>query len=135
MKISKTHKSFARRLNNPYFINYPERYLGPNGEAVINFWLYLETLSKDQLKVVRDRYLALSQEDRNVAYGRVSNAVQATTKYDKYAGYAAYVAIRGVYSSFFVYSAADYATEELIGLDKLLELGHKPVFFPMFLNL
>jgi hypothetical protein len=135
MKISKAHKSFTRRLNKQDILNHPEQYLGPNWEAVINFWLYLETLSKDQLKVVKERYLDLSQEERNVAYGRVSNAARATTKYDKYAGYAAYAAIRGVYSSCFVYNAAGDVTYELIGLEKLLELGHNPVFFPLFLNL
>jgi hypothetical protein len=141
MKISKTHKDFAYRVqklsgrSSQDVLKHPKNFLGPNWEAVINFWLYLDTLNKERLKVVRERYLTLSREELNVAYGRACNAAQATTKYDKCAGYAAYAAIRGDYSSCFVYPAAFNATYELIGLDKLLENGHQPVFFPMFLNL
>jgi hypothetical protein len=69
MKISKSHKYFANRLHrlrqitNQEDLTHPERYLGSNWEAVINFWLYLDTLSEEQFEIVEGRYLALSGID------------------------------------------------------------------------
>jgi hypothetical protein len=135
MKISKTHEEFADRLNFWYTVpkqdvlNHPEKYLGPNWEEVINFWLYLDTLSEEQMKVVEKHYYALNYEERKIARGRSRNVASATIKYGQDASNSAY------YSVSYAKSAAYYATEEFIGLDKLLEQGHQPVFFPMFLDL
>jgi hypothetical protein len=128
MKISKAHRNFAKRLNNQGILNYSEQYLGPNWENVINFWLYLDTLSKEQLKVAEKRYLALSNDERYKACSKSWITSESTTKY-------ASVATRAPFhTGFYPNYVAAYATRELIGLDKLLEQGHQPVFFPMFLN-
>jgi hypothetical protein len=134
MKISKTHQRFADYLHDlhdvldQYVLEHPGDYLGPNWEEVINFWLYLDTLSENQLLVVNKRYWDLSYEERNVAYGRVSNVARDTTKDAEYAEYA------GDSAYHTTILATAHATYELIGLQKLLEQGHQPVFFPMFLN-
>jgi hypothetical protein len=135
MKISKTHRNFANRLRSRYNItkqdvlDHPEKYLGPNWEEVINFWLYLDTLNKKQLKVVEERYSALSCTERCIARDKALVAAGATAKYAVYAANAAFDI--GSYAQ----PAAAFATYELIGLDKLLEQDYQPVFFPLFLNL
>jgi hypothetical protein len=59
MKISKTHLKFANILNSTEVLTHPENFLGPNWEEVINFWLYLDTLTEDQLNVVYRHYYNL----------------------------------------------------------------------------
>jgi hypothetical protein len=131
MKISKAHKEFAYRLrflfqiSDQDVLNHPENYLGPNWDAVINFWLYLDTLTEDQLVFIIRHYGALSDKDLDIAWDNASVA-SATIKYGQDASNSAY------YSVSYAKSAAEYATKELIGLDKLLEKGHQPVFFPLF---
>jgi hypothetical protein len=129
MKISKAHQEFANALNYWYetskqdALNYPGDYLGLNWEEVINFWLYLDTLTEEQFKVVEQRYFALSSEERHKACCKAWDAAKDATDYADVTGINA------------AYNAEQEATYELIGLDKLLERGHQPVFFPMFLNL
>jgi hypothetical protein len=128
MKISKTHQKFASYLKNQVVLTNPENYLGPNWEEVINFWLYLDTLTEDQLKVVEDCYNDLSDNERHIAAGRCIRVMSKATNYAYDASEAAFASVSNANC------VAENATEELIGLDKLLEQGHQPVFFPMFLN-
>jgi hypothetical protein len=127
MKISKTHEKFASYIKNQGVLDSPQFYIGPNWEEVINFWLYLDTLSEEQMKVVEKRYWDLSYEERKIARGRSRNVARDTTRYS----YDAYCSVS--YTCNWK-SIAACASLELIGLDKLLEQGHQPVFFPMFLN-
>jgi hypothetical protein len=130
MKISKIHQDFAINLrvflsvSKQDVLDHPENFLGPNWEAVINFWLYLDTLNKKQLKVVKERYLDLSYRESLI------DAANTTTHASYYAGDSAYYS---VFPNAVVH--AKYATLELIGLEKLLVQGHQPLFFPLFLNL
>jgi hypothetical protein len=128
MKISKAHQRLADRINRQEVLTHPENYLGPNWEEVINFWLYLDTLSENQLLVVNKRYWDLSYEERNVDWDKALVAAGATAIYIYSAGSSAYCSVS------YVNNAALCATYELIGLDKLLENGQQPVFFPLFLN-
>jgi hypothetical protein len=127
MTISKTHKRFADLLENLDVLDHPENFLGPNWEAVINFWLYLDTISKKQSIVVLKRWRALSAEERCIYYSRAGGPARVTIKHSWNAVYSVYYD--------YVHLAAKYASLEIIGLDKLLAQGHQPVFFPMFLNL
>jgi hypothetical protein len=129
MKISNTHKKFARRLNPKDALNYPGDYLGPNWEEVINFWLYLDTLSKKQSISVLKRWRTLSDKEKRIANGKAWYAARATTRYASWASSAVCDVVC------YMNHAAEYATFEIIGLEKLLEQGHQPLFFPMFLNL
>jgi hypothetical protein len=128
MKISKTHKNFARRLKNQEVLTHPEKYLGPNWEAVINFWLYLDTLNKKQLKVVNKRYWDLSQEERDISWDKVFKVIRVTTNYAFHARSSACGSV------FCASSAAANATDELIGLEKLLDQGYQLQSFPLFLQ-
>jgi hypothetical protein len=124
MKISKAHQKFSKILGSQNVLNNPKNYLGPNWKEVINFWLYLDTLTEDQLRVVETRYNALSFREWNAAKEKVWNAAKSNTSI---VGRAAF------YSVYNAEYAARYATFELIVINKLLEQGYKPVFFPMFL--
>jgi hypothetical protein len=134
MKISKTHQEFAYTLQGQYGIpkqdvRYdPENYLGPNWGKVINFWLYLDTLTEDQLRVAQKRYFALSNEERSISYNKAWVAAGNATRYSYNASHAAYSSVS------YANGVTKGAIYELIGLDKLLEQGHELVFFPMFLN-
>jgi hypothetical protein len=77
---------------------------------------------------VEHHYDSLIYEEFDIAYNNALNAARATT-YTDGAGRSAYQSVS------YANSAAAFATFELIGLDKLLEQGHQPVFFPLFLNL
>jgi hypothetical protein len=129
MKISKIHQGFANRLYPQDALNHPENFLGPNWREVINFWLYLDTLTEDQLRVAQKRYFALRDIERDIAYSRVSNGIGVAINFYVPAGH---VALCGVTCA---NNAARYATYEIAVLEELLEQGHEPVFFPMFLNL
>jgi hypothetical protein len=132
MKISKTHQRLANslqehyRISNQDVLDHPENYLGPNWEALINFWLYLDTLTEEQLKVVDRRS---SIEEIEIACNKAWNSAESTTEYVHIVASAAY------YSVSYVDAEAQYATLEIVGIEKLLEQGHQPIFFPMFLNL
>jgi hypothetical protein len=135
MKISKTHEKFSTFLRHNHGItkqdvlDYPEKYLGPNWEAVINFWLYFDTLTEEQLEVVEERYWDLSVEEQHIASQKAWNVAIDTTENGALAGNAAYFSVP------IARYVAKWSTVELIGLDKLLAQGHQPLFFPLFLNL
>jgi hypothetical protein len=119
MKISRAHKNFAARLRHQTSLEYPERFLGPNWKDVLNFWLYLDTLSREELKIVHNRYCALGWAEslKNLTL----NAAKVTIGYE-YED-AAWLAP----TSF----ASAYATLELIGSHNLEAF----TFLPLFLNL
>jgi hypothetical protein len=137
MKISKAHKEFSNCLQLRYGIpkqdalNFPEKYLVLNWEAVINFWLYLDTLSYNQLKVVDERYWGLSQEERIISRNKAFNSTLTYELPTFVAGSSAFYTVSS--DPYITKTAARCSTYELIGLQKLLEQGHQPVFFPMFL--
>jgi hypothetical protein len=137
MKISKIHQNFANRFRVICItlvqdcLDYPERFLGQNWEEVINFWFYLETLSKDQLRVVRERYWDLSYEDQDRA---CKAAVDSASSYSYNVSMLKYAYSSVSHNVPYAHFGAYYATLELIGLQKLLDRGHQPIFFPMFLN-
>jgi hypothetical protein len=130
--ISKSHKRFSERLNNPRVLTNPKEFLGPNFEAVLNFWMKLEELSEEQLRVVKEHYEVFRNENRSECRKAIDLANDASIEVvgwagAYHAGCAAYVV---TYSS-----AACLATRELIGMYKILEDHQKPLtFFQMILE-
>jgi len=118
MKISKTHKRFADRLKDQTALEYPERFLGPNWKDVLNFWIYLDTLSDDDLRLIEEQYCAL--DDSHTIRCRTWKATKDTVGY--YCQNAAWGA------TFTLIGAC--ATYELIGSHKLEAL----TVLPLFLN-
>jgi hypothetical protein len=63
MNYSKIHQQFAERIDDNRVLEYPENYLGPNYKTVLNYWWYLDSLSRYYTFVV-DCY-----DDKPVGYG------------------------------------------------------------------
>ena len=133
MNISKSHKRFSERLNNPRVLSNPEEFLGPNYEAVLNFWMILDGLFEEQWETVRGRYRDFYHKQRS-EWGKVTEeAIKASdeTIGEKFAIHASY-APHDVYYGF---SVAYWATLELIGIYKILKQGNSLIFINFFLNL
>ncbi len=125
MKISNTHQRFSDLLKEPRSLTNPEDYLGPNWLDVINFWLYLDTLTEDEKRKIRDSYWAL---DYHVLKSASDASWVAANE----------VVGDGIRRSAYVvanWCIFAYATCELIASHKLLEQGKSLVLLPLCLNL
>ncbi len=130
--ISKTHKRFSESLNNPRVLENPEEFLGENFEAVLNFWLILDDLSEEQWRVVKKRYRSFYNENYSEWLKTRNSAWEASYEVigKEYADEAGCVAYDVTESS-----ATYFATDELIGMYKILENHQKPLtFFEMILE-
>jgi hypothetical protein len=83
LDISISHSILLRRINDnedgapQEVLSNPEKYLGPNFEAVLAFWWKLGNLSKEQRKIVRQRYWALGYEARADVWAAAWEAADA----------------------------------------------------------
>jgi hypothetical protein len=122
--ISVYRSRLLRRINDSYpdapqdVLTNPEKYLGPNWEAVLKFWHHLDTLSDEDFRLILERYWDLDEDAGISAENNAFKAAIATIRID----YARVV--RDATPRF----ASGYATLELIGSHKLQE----HVFLPMF---
>ena len=123
--ISKTHKRFSKRLNNPRVLTNPEEFLGPNYEEVLNFWLILDELSEEQLRVIKKRYEDFCEENYSEWRKATDLACEASEEIVEYyyAYYAGWAAWNFTYKKSWV---TYWATKEIIGGVE------NPVFVPMF---
>ena len=129
--ISNCHRSFSNYLSDPKVLTNPEVFLGPNFEAVLNYWLILDGLSKDQWKTIAGRSDDFCYNPRS-KWARVTDEVFKASEETigrEFANFAA----RAAYDVY-VYYAARWATRELIGMHLLLDQQKPLTFFPMFLE-
>jgi hypothetical protein len=121
MTYSKTHQKFSERLNQPDVLTNPGKYLGPNWEDVLNFWIYVDGLSDKEKEAIADRYFALDDDVRDAAIDAVVDAATEVVgeKFRCEAWCAA-----DVVTGWWVFG---HATNELIGHHKLLEQGKTPL--------
>jgi hypothetical protein len=142
MTYSKTHQRFSERLKNPDALTNPEKYLGPNYQDVLNFWIYLDSLSDEEKGEMNDLYWALNYNMRYFANGAARNAAIEVVGWEfRYAAWLAADEVIGVkirYGDLYtVYDVSPwrvvfcYATLELIGHHKLLEQDKTPTFLPL----
>jgi hypothetical protein len=124
MTYSKAHQNFSNYLQRPEALTNPQDFLGPNYEAVINFWWYMDSLTKDQWKEVARRYRALDPAAWDAAWSAAWYAAGSAAK--SAARDAAWDA---------AWSVAKYATYELIGMHTLLNEGKDLLFVPLFTDL
>ena len=128
--ISKSHKLFSERLQDPRVLSNPEKFLGPNYRAALNFWLFIQDLTKDQCMTIyfRERGLYFNQHSE---WNRAAiEAIEASkeTIGREFADNAADAAWDG-------YGPAAYwATRELIGIHKLFDQQKPLTFIPMVLE-
>ena len=128
--ISKSHQRYSRLLNSR-ILEFPEEFLGPNYEEVLNFWMFLDDLSQEQLRVVNERYLAFYDKNPSEWRKAIDLAIKASREvvgwdYANEAGWAAY----NVTNSYAVY----FVTEELIGMHLILDQEKPLTFFEMILD-
>ena len=130
MKISETHQRFVNRIDNKRILLHlwhPKNFLGPNWKDVLNFWLYLDTLSGEQLIMARRRFWNLDDADRvsswelawNSSY-YFTNELITNTVFD---------------ATSKTFASVCGATRELIGAHKILEQGKSLTFVSLFLDL
>jgi hypothetical protein len=121
MTHSKIHQAFSNYLKQPDVLTHPANYLGPNWEDVLNFWIYVDTLSEQEREEMWRRYCALDDNVRWFA----SNAARAASdevvcwKFKSAAWDAA-----AVVTGWWVFGCA---TWELIAHHKLLEQDKTPL--------
>ena len=127
MKISKIHRMLSYRLEERKALTNPEDFLGPNWEDVINFWLYVDGLSEDEIKKTTDRYWGLDGDMRESSKDSTDAAAKEIVGVE--VEYAAWRAAFDVTGTVFA-----YATHELIASHKLLERGIPIVALPLCLN-
>jgi hypothetical protein len=128
--ISKSHQRFSERLRNPKVLTHPEEFLEPNYEEVLNFWMILDDLSKEQWRDVNERHVAFINENRSEWDKAVDLACEASREVVgcKYA-YEAGLAALDVTKLW----AVCWATRELIAMH--LILSQQPLtFFEMILE-
>ncbi len=121
MTYSKIHKRFSERLYQPDALTDPEKYLGPNWEDVLNFWIYVDSLSKQEREEMAQSYWALDFNVRESA--RIASRDVAEEVVGEDFRYAAFCAARGA-TGWWVFG---FATYELIAHHKLLEQNKTPL--------
>ncbi len=125
MTYSKIHKRFSERLEQPDALTNPEKYLGPNWEDVLNFWIYVDGLSDEEKYEMDDRFWAL---DRKVRVSAINTARAAAKEVvgDEFRCevWRAAWDITGC-------GAFGGAIYELIAHHKLIEQNKTPTFLPL----
>jgi hypothetical protein len=119
MKISNTHQSLSKELNNPEVLTNPEPFLGPNWETVLRWWLYYESLTDEQKDELFRRWVAIDHDARIRAWNLARNAAIEVIGEDN----------RWVARWVSGYSA------ELIAMHLLFERGHSLTFVPLIKDL
>jgi hypothetical protein len=127
LAYSKTHQRFSTRLQNPEALTNPEKYLGKNYSAVLEFWWTMDSLTETQWNEVARRYDALDSAAWSAAWYAAGDAAVSAAGYTarNAAGYAAVSAASSAAWYAAGYAAMD-ATYELIGGIE------NPVFVPLF---
>jgi hypothetical protein len=138
--ISVAHSILLRQINDGQpgapsdVLTNPEKYLGKNYSAVLEFWWTMDSLTETQWNEVARRYDALDSAAWSAALSAAGDAAVSAAGYTarNAAGYAAVSAASSAASSAAgdaAWYAAGYATYELIGDIEDL------VFVPLFDNL
>ena len=133
MTYSKIHKRFSELLNQPDALTNPAKYLGPNWEDVLNFWIYLDTLSDEKKEEMGDNYWALDFNVRVSAYfaAWVAATEVIGVEFRCEAFDAAYDTAYDVTGWRVVFGTA---TCELIAHHKLLEQNKTLTFLPLYVK-
>jgi hypothetical protein len=128
MKISKIHQTFSDLLEDPKVLTNPEDFLGPNWEDVINFWFYIDTLTKDEREKMGVCYWHLDHATLDSAYN--ASRCAATEVVERVVANKAWGAIYDV-SDWYIFG---YVTYELIAQHKLLEQDKPLTFLPLLIS-
>jgi hypothetical protein len=123
MKISRTHQNLSNYLKNPEVLTNPQKFLGPNWETVLRFWLYFESLTDEQKNELCRRYLAIDNKTCKRAWELARNSAIEVVGWDNWL------------AVLYVTSFPTAFTYELIAMHLLFERGHQLTFVPLVNNL
>lgn len=126
MKISTAHQHFICATNTDAETN-PEKYLGPNYQAILNFWLFLDNYSSQD---IRERVAGDSDIPFATSYIQlIKQKAEIITNNHRYRVYQASHETHGDLR------IVGLATWELVSMHELLQEGHELQFIPLFQNL
>jgi hypothetical protein len=111
------------------YIDNPEKALGPNYEAVFNFWSFVEDLGSEEEKLITERFLEF--ENTYDYYG--TRLIEYTNKVltnEAYIWHEVFEATEVLHHTMRI--AIAWATHELICMHKLIEDGEHIVMLPLF---
>jgi hypothetical protein len=111
-EYSKILQLFSKLLNNPKVLTNPQEFLGLHTPKILEFWLFLDDLSEEQLRAVNERYWAFRNENYSECLKATDFARDTSIEVvgEDYANDAGWAAV-DVTNSW----AAYWATRELIG--------------------
>jgi hypothetical protein len=131
MNYSKAHHYFRTRCGTEDVFFNPEKCLGQNYAIILDFWWYLETMTREQLQYADSKYHSYNIRNsenryriiRSRAYGEIGNdradiAIEATRQIS-----------REILLDF-CYVAAP-VTAELISLQTIFDNGEELIYLPM----
>jgi|694.fasta_scaffold14770_14 hypothetical protein len=65
---SEIHRDISEVNKNQDILTNPEKYFGPNYKILLNFWLYYDELSREQMGKFSDVYCKMYLRGRDVEY-------------------------------------------------------------------
>jgi hypothetical protein len=125
MTYSKIHQKFSKILKNPAALTNPEKYLGPNWEDVLNFWIYVDGLSDKEKGEMAQSYWALDEDVRDCAFFAAMDVAGEVVGNE--------FRVEAWRASYYVTGCDVFcdATLELIGHHKLLEQNKTLTILPL----
>jgi hypothetical protein len=130
MNYSKAHQHLAQRAGTPDAYNNPKKHLGPNYEAVLNFWWYLESLTAEQLLELEHKYM-LEYVQHNNRYSTLADYAEGILGYSRrsIATNVSRSHVRNIIGGFPKIPAP--VTLELIAMHTILDKGEELIFVPL----
>jgi hypothetical protein len=123
MNYSKIHQTLRENYLTEEINDYPEQYLGPNYETVLNYWLYLESLPE----ITKINYI---ENSATKPYGFNSFIVKEATLLTPYQVQAWYTTQISLNSGEWY----GWATVELICMHRILDEGKSLFYLPKIFN-
>jgi hypothetical protein len=111
------------------FTNDPEKALGPNYEAVYNFWAFVDNLTFEETNLIMKRFEEFENDNASYARLLIEYVVKVLTN-EAYIWQEVSEAPENL--SHIMRIAVAWATHELICMHKLIEDGEHIVVLPLF---
>jgi hypothetical protein len=130
MNYSKAHRLFRTQWSTEDVFFNPEKYLGQNYAIILDFWWYLETMTREQLEDADARYDFIPGNSGNryrsikeyaiykLGYASATGAIEVTRQIS-----------RGIKQDFCHIAAP--VTAELIALQTIFDNGEELIYLPM----
>lgn len=131
MTLSTIHRTLIEKSRGKDIVDI----LGPNYETVLNFWHYVETISKEEFGAIEASYI----ENTDIFY---NDEVSHRNLLTNFVNSISSIPEHDIWNTSFVYEsrgtpfsaicAISWATHELIAMHELFNRGYKLLYVPMF---